>query len=180
MTAALVAGAPIPSAASAGRVAYAPPTDAPVVDPFRPPPGPYAAGNRGIEYRTEPGSPVRAAGAGVVSFAGPVGGSRYVTVTHPDGIRTSYSYLARISVDRGVAVALGQPVGVAGARLHVGARRGDTYIDPASLWSRGPPRVVLVPLDGGGAATPPPWTRPRAPAQPVPEPGWRRFGRWLR
>ena len=81
---------------------------------------------------------------------------------------------------QGETVALGQPVGVAGARLHVGARRGDTYIDPASLWSRGPPRVVLVPLDGGGAAAAPtPRAPPRAPAGAA-EPGWRRFARWLR
>ena len=166
---------------SAERVTYAPPTDAPVIDPFRLPAGPYAAGNRGIEYRTEPGSPVRAAGAGVVTFAGPVAGSRFVTVLHRDGIRTSYSYLARIEVTQGETVALGQPVGVAGPRLHVGARRGDTYIDPASLWSRGPPRVVLVPLDGAGAAAAPtPRAPPRAPAGTAAQSGWRRFARWLR
>ena len=177
----LVVGAVTTPVGSAERVTYAAPTDAPVIDPFRLPAGPYAAGNRGIEYRTEPGSPVRAAGAGVVTFAGLVAGSRFVTVLHRDGIRTSYSYLARIEVTQGETVALGQPVGVAGPRLHVGARRGDTYIDPASLWSRGPPRVVLVPLDGAGAAAAPtPRAPPRARAGAAAAPGWRRFARWLR
>jgi murein DD-endopeptidase MepM/ murein hydrolase activator NlpD len=171
-------------ASAAAHVHYEPPSDAPVVDPFRPPPGPYAAGNRGIEYRTVPGSAVRAAADGRVTFAGAIAGSLYVTLIHADGIRTSYSYLASIAVTPGEEVRLGQPVGTAGSRLHVGARRGDTYIDPARLWARGPPRVHLVPLDGG---PPEVTTQPRS----VPPPfvgaaraaraahGWRRFARWL-
>jgi hypothetical protein len=40
-------------------------------------------------------------------------------------------------------------LGTSGSRLHVGARRGDTYIDPESLWGpTGPPWVRLAPLDG--------------------------------
>jgi murein DD-endopeptidase MepM/ murein hydrolase activator NlpD len=148
-----------------------------VVDPFRPPPSPYAPGNRGIEYRTVPGSPVRAAADGRVSFAGPMAGSLYVTVAHADGIRTSYSYLDRVLVVRGARVTRGQPVGVAGARLHVGARRGDTYLDPASLWSRGPPRVRLVPLDGG--RRPEPTAAVPGPVEVPARHGWRRFARWL-
>jgi murein DD-endopeptidase MepM/ murein hydrolase activator NlpD len=171
-------------AGAAGHVHYEPPTDAPVIDPFRPPPGPYAAGNRGIEYRTVPGSPVRAAADGRVTFAGAIAGSLYVTLSHADGIRTSYSYLASIAVTPGEQVRLGQPVGTAGERLHVGARRGDIYIDPARLWLRGPPRVHLVPLDGG-----PPEQATVRPAAPPPmvgavpavraAHGWRRFARWL-
>jgi len=137
--------------AGPGEPAYLPPVDAPVADPFRPPANPYGPGNRGIEYVTMPGTAVRAAGAGVVSFAGPVAGSLHVTVAHPDGIRTSYSFLADVTVRRGQSVDQGTVVGHTGSRFHVGARRGDTYIDPASLWGRrGPPRVALVPLDGGG------------------------------
>jgi len=173
------------AAGAATHVHYEPPTDAPVIDPFRPPPGPYAAGNRGIEYRTVPGSPVRAAADGRVTFAGAIAGSLYVTLLHADGIRTSYSYLASIAVGPGEAVRLGQPVGTAGSRLHVGARRGDTYIDPATLWSRGPPRVRLVPLDGGPPEPATHEARPPAPRASVPQRptsagrGWRRFARWL-
>lgn len=140
-----------PPSASLGRPAYAPPVEAPIVDPFRPPATPYGPGNRGIEFATAPGTAVRAAGAGTVSFAGSVAGSLHVTVAHPDGIRTSYSFLADITVRRGEAVDQGTVVGHTGSRFHVGARRGDIYIDPASLWGRqGWPRVALVPLDGGG------------------------------
>ena len=45
-------------------VTYSPPVDAPVVDGFRPPATPYGAGNRGIDYATVPGTPVRAAADG--------------------------------------------------------------------------------------------------------------------
>ena len=31
---------------------YTPPVDAPVVDPFRPPAGPYGSGNRGLDATT--------------------------------------------------------------------------------------------------------------------------------
>jgi murein DD-endopeptidase MepM/ murein hydrolase activator NlpD len=131
-----------------------------------------------------PGSPVRAAADGRVTFAGAIAGSLYVTLIHADGVRTSYSYLASIAVTLGEEVRLGQPVGTAGSRLHVGARRGATYIDPASLWSRGPPRVHLVPLDGGPPE--PATVRPAAPQPPPPvapasgaRHGWRRFARWL-
>lgn len=139
-----------------GPAVYSPPVDAPITDPFRPPPQPWLPGNRGIEYATVPGTPVRAAGRGRVSFAGPVAGALHVTVAHPDGIRTSYSFLASIAVAAGAEVVRGQVVGVAGSRLHVGARRGTTYIDPASLWGAvGPPWVRLAPLDGAGARAPP-------------------------
>ncbi len=147
------------------RVTYAPPVVAPVTDPFRPPPQPWLPGNRGIEYATEPGTPVRSAGRGRVTFAGSVAGALHVTVSHPDGIRTSYSFLAAIVVSVGAEVVRGQVLGTTGDRLHVGARRGDTYIDPASLWgATGPPWVRLAPLDVGGEVGRPGrhgWSPPR-------------------
>src|SRR5690242_4351821 len=78
-------------------VSYVPPVDAPVIDPFRPPPNPYAAGNRGLEYGTAPGDPVRASADGIVIFAGQVGGTLHITIRHADGLRTSYSFLATIT-----------------------------------------------------------------------------------
>jgi murein DD-endopeptidase MepM/ murein hydrolase activator NlpD len=128
---------------------YIAPIDAPVIDPFRPPSNPYGPGNRGIEYATVPGTPVVAAADGIVSFAGQVAGSLYVTVQHPDGVRITASFLATIAVAAGAPVVQGQVIGTTGERLHISARRGDVYFDPASLWGSGPPRVYLVPLDGG-------------------------------
>lgn len=141
------------------RPTYAPPVDAPVADPFRAPDQPWAPGNRGIEYATTPGAPVHAIGPGVVTFAGPVAGALHVTVRHPDGLRSSYSYLAVVRVGAGDAVDGGAEVGLAGARFHLGVRRDDdTYLDPASLWGRpvGGGRAHLVPDDAPPGSRGPP------------------------
>ena len=135
---------------------YQPPVVAPVVDAFRAPRTPWAAGNRGIEYATVPGTPVGAAADGTVVFAGMVGGSLHVVVRHADGLRTSYSFLRTALVHRGDRVVRGEPVGTSGYRVHFGARMGDVYIDPALLFGgTGPPRVRLVAdrdAPGGGGA----------------------------
>lgn len=135
-----IAGAEAPGA-------YAPPVDAPLTDPFREPPDPYAPGNRGVDYRTAPGGEVRAAGPGEVTFAGQVGGGLHVVVLHPDGLRTSYSYLASLGVHRGEVVARGQAVGTSGGSLHFGVRAGERYVDPALLLAGGPSEVHLIPLE---------------------------------
>ena len=134
----------------ASALTYRPPVDAPVIDRFRPPSTPYGPGNRGWEYRTEPGSAVRAAADGIVTFAGRVGPSSAVTITHADGLRTSYSYLESVEVREGAAVAQGQPIGRSGPRLHFGVRRGDSYLDPATLFTAPTTiRVRLAPLRVG-------------------------------
>jgi hypothetical protein len=127
---------------------YLPPVAAEVVDPFRPPTTPYAPGNRGIDYATAPGTPVTAAAAGIVAFAGSVGGALHVTVLHPDGIRTSYSFVQSISVRRGDRVTQGQELARAGSSLHFGARLGDEYLDPRRLLSGRGGHARLVPDDG--------------------------------
>jgi len=133
------------AAPASAAVTYQPPVDAPVIDGFALPNGPYGAGNRGLEYATVPGTPVRAIGDGLVVFAGPVAGNKAVTVLHPDGLRSSYSYLAEIVVATGDHVTIGQTVGRAGERLHLGVRVGGTYLDPAGLFTTG--GVRLVPVD---------------------------------
>jgi len=104
-----------------------------------------------MDYATTPGEPVFAAGDGQVTFAGPVAGALHVVVLHADGIRTSLSFLAAVLVSRGQSVVAGQIVGRAGSSIHFGARRGEAYLDPASLLDAGPVRgrAVLVP-DGPG------------------------------
>lgn len=146
-----------PPAAPGGQAAasgYRPPVDAPVVDPFREPSGPYGPGNRGLEYRTTPGTPVRAMGPGVVAFAGPVAGRLVVSVVHPDGLRSALTGLAAVLVRVGQRVDADTVVGAAGPLVHLGVRRGDRYLDPATLFGvDGPPRrAVLVPLGTGGPA----------------------------
>ncbi|WP_419841776.1 murein hydrolase activator EnvC family protein [Candidatus Poriferisodalis sp.] len=119
---------------SAPQLAYIRPVRGTVIDPFRPPAERWGAGNRGWEFATQPDSPFWAAAHGVVSFAGPVGGRLHVTVSHPDGLRVSYSGVATIGVRRGQHVEQGRRLGTTGKRLHVGVRRGDVYLDPASIF----------------------------------------------
>ena len=135
---------------------YRPPVAAAVAVPFALPNGPFGAGNRGLEYRTTPGEPVRAIGAGVVRFAGSVAGERFVTIEHADGLLSSYSYLARSTVRVGRFVVAGSVIGTASSRFQLGLRRGGDYIDPAPLLgpalrprlvgaSIGPPSTVCAP-----------------------------------
>ena len=122
-----------------------------VTRPFDPPSGPYAAGHRGVDLAGAPGSPVGAAGDGVVVFAGMVAGRPVVSIDHPNGLRTTYEPVVPW-VAAGQAVARGSLVGTlagghagcpAEACLHWGLRRGGAYLDPLLLLR--PPRVRLLP-----------------------------------
>ncbi len=127
------------ASAVAAPVAYRPPVDAPIVDGFRPPATPYGPGNRGIDYDVgvSPASvPVHAVADGEVVFAGRVGTGLHVVVLHADGIRTSSSFLAGVTVRRGDQVAQGERLGTATGRFHFGARAGETYLDPLTLFGQ--------------------------------------------
>ena len=145
--------APARPAGAGDAVTYQPPVDAPVVDPFRPPKTTFGAGNRGLTYDLEPGTPVRASAPGTVVFAGWVAGTRHVTVLHGDGLRTSYSFLESVGVRRGERVGSGAVVGTAGTGFHFGVRDGEVYLDPASLFGVVEVRVHLIPHDEPAPAT---------------------------
>ncbi|MGF1597744.1 MAG: murein hydrolase activator EnvC family protein [Acidimicrobiales bacterium] len=157
LTAAGGAGAPPPPVGAAGSAeaapsaargsqacGWAPAVAAAIVDPFRVPTHPYGPGNRGIEYGTVGGEPVAAVDDGRVTFAGPVGGRRYVVVEHDSGLRSTYGPLASAAVVRDQTVTTGHPLGTAAVGLHLTARRGDRYVDPAPLLAGacGRPRLV--------------------------------------
>ncbi|MCW2599983.1 MAG: Peptidase [Frankiales bacterium] len=151
----------------------------PVVDRgFDPPATAYGAGHRGVDLQAVVGQPVLAAGAGRISYAGLLAGRGVVTVTHLDGLRTTYEPLA-VTVRVGQVVARGAVLGQlstghASCRsgthcLHWGLLRGDAYLDPLSLVVTG--RVRLLPL--GTVAAPP--LSPSAPvevARAEPSGGW--------
>ena len=143
----LIGGTAPAAAQTAPAPTYIWPVEGTVVDPFRPPAHAYGPGNRGLEFATRPGAPFWAAGDGVVSFAGPVGGRLHVTVSHPDGLRVSYSGVASIAVDRGDRVRQGQQLGTVSDRLHVGVRRGEVYLDPAQIFA---PAASADPRSSGG------------------------------
>ena len=135
------------SSATSASVEYRPPSDAEIVDHFRPPPKPWMAGNRGIDYGTSAGAQVRASADGRVIFAGEVGGALHVTIEHADGLRTSSSFLYSLTVNAGNQVRAGDVIGIAGGPFHFGVRApDDTYLDPEALLAgllR--PRARLVP-----------------------------------
>lgn len=120
---------------------------------FEPPPEPWLAGHRGVDLAALPETLVRAAGPGVVAFAGPVAGRGVVSIQHPNGLRTTYEPL-QPSVVEGQRVRAGDVIGrvATGHRcrpdsascLHWGLRHGDIYLDPLSLLGVG--RVRLLPL----------------------------------
>jgi hypothetical protein len=124
-----------------------------VVRGFDPPPVPWAAGHRGVDLRARAGEAVRAAGSGVVGFAGLLAGRGVVAVHHADGLETTYEPLA-VLVHAGQRVVIGQLLGrvspghgqcgVGFACLHWGLRRGGTYLDPLQLLRSGPIRLLPV------------------------------------
>jgi murein DD-endopeptidase MepM/ murein hydrolase activator NlpD len=121
------------------------PVEGPVLRGFEAPATPYSAGHRGIDIGAPFGSPMVAAGDGVVAFSGWVGGSLFISIDHPDGVRTTYSWISSTSVKKGDAVTKGQLIGATGhghpeeaePHLHLGARVGSTYIDPMLLLEGG-------------------------------------------
>ncbi|MFF4343976.1 M23 family metallopeptidase [Kitasatospora sp. NPDC001540] len=122
---------------------------------FDPPPTRWAAGHRGVDLAAAPGTVVRAAAPGVVTFAGEVAGRPVVVVTHTGSgappLRTTYLPVAA-SAAVGAGVAAGDPIGVVAAGsghcpadcLHWGLLRGDHYLDPLALLGSG--RARLLPL----------------------------------
>lgn len=115
---------------------HQPPVDAPVIDVFRPPTGPYGSGNRGLEYDTSPGQNVHASAAGVVTFSGQVGGHLFVTIRHSPSLRTTVGFVDAVLVGTGDRVSKGQVIAIAGHTMHFTARQRGTYIDPMLLFQR--------------------------------------------
>jgi murein DD-endopeptidase MepM/ murein hydrolase activator NlpD len=124
----------------------------PVTRPFQPPPQPWLPGHRGVDLGATPAAVVRAAGTGVVAFAGSVAGTGVVSIDHAGGLRTTYEPVAPL-VRPGQPVRAGEPIALllpghpgcpAVACLHWGLRRGSTYLDPLALL--GYARVRLLPL----------------------------------
>lgn len=147
------AAAPVRSTPTLAPVAYSAPlsTSAVIVRPFRAPPGPYAAGHRGVDLATSAADIVLAAGPGRVRFAAAVAGRGVVVIEHPDGVLTEYEPVTT-SVSAGEPVNRGQPIGRVHGRhggcapnrcLHWSARRDGAYFDPMTLLvGLGPVRLL--------------------------------------
>ncbi len=147
---------------------FSAPVNGRITKKFVPPLGPYGPGHRGIDFGVPAGTLVKAAGDGVVTFAGPVGrDGLFITLRHDPALETTYSFLSEVSVQRGQRVTRGNVVGVSGAghpgdapSLHFGARLNGQYIDPELLLFGDPKDIsdvlALAPFPnesgGGGSA----------------------------
>jgi murein DD-endopeptidase MepM/ murein hydrolase activator NlpD len=109
---------------------------------------PYANFHDGIDIAAPLGSPVLAAAAGTVTFAGHLpDGSEVVLIAHDGGLFTLYAHLddtvAPPVVKVGQAVQAGDAIGwigltgiTTGPHLHFVIRRGDEPVDPSALLPR--------------------------------------------
>jgi murein DD-endopeptidase MepM/ murein hydrolase activator NlpD len=70
----------------------------------------------GTDFRADPGTPIYAAGTGVVVFAGRQGGyGNCIYVDHGGGVVTLYAHLRRIETKKDAAVAAGERIGQVGS-----------------------------------------------------------------
>lgn len=129
-----------PPAAVKAASKFEPPVTAAISRHFDLSNGRFAAGgHRGVDFTVQEGTPVRASGAGVVSFAGNTPEGPYVTITHDGGIKTTYS-LGEIAVIVSQQVGQGTTIGTSGRGhggsdpvLHFGALINGNYVDPLLL-----------------------------------------------
>jgi murein DD-endopeptidase MepM/ murein hydrolase activator NlpD len=97
----------------------------------------------GIDYSASTGTPVWAAAAGVVTFAGPRGpNGNLVSLRHSNGFESHYAHLWKIGpgIRVGVHLSQRQVLGFVGStgrstgpHLHFAMKRRGHFVDPASL-----------------------------------------------
>lgn len=139
-----------------GTLTWQAPVPPPVVvlAPFVAPSAPWAPGHRGVDLKAAPGTPIRAAGPGRVSFADSLAGRFVISIAHTlpagslrVGWRTTYEGVrptVRVGQQVGAGTVIGTlaPQGAHCTCLHWGLRRGREYADPMLLLNR---PIVLKP-----------------------------------
>lgn len=110
------------------------PVTGPVESAFEAPTHAYAAGHRGLDIAVRPGTPTRAAHAGVVTHAGLVAGVPTLTVRQGSTLTTYQPLVAAVTT--GTRVGIGDLLGHVGrwpghcTCLHLGVRVDGEYRDP--------------------------------------------------
>jgi murein DD-endopeptidase MepM/ murein hydrolase activator NlpD len=93
----------------------------------------------GIAIAVPEGTPVKAAGDGVVAYAGEElkGYGKLVLVRHDNGYVSAYAHNGDLAVKRGEKVSRGQTIAKSGStgnvtspQLHFELRKGSTPVDP--------------------------------------------------
>jgi len=125
----------------------------------------------GIDFGAATGTPVFAAGDGIVEASytsqghltkeegPPWSYGERIVITHPDGSQTTYNHLSARLVSKGDTVIAGQKIGEVGntgysfgPHLHFEYREGDglPYVDPAPFLVKGnPPMISEEETDSG-------------------------------
>lgn len=128
----------LPAAPAGATGSWTWPVTGAVIRGFDPPGSPYGSGHRGIDVAASTGALVRAPAAGVVTFAGSVGGRLFITIDHGGGLLSTCSFLSALLVHKGDLVAQGQGIALSGSghvgdttpNVHLGVRLNGEYVDP--------------------------------------------------
>lgn len=100
----------------------------------------YSRLHKGVDFGAASGTPIMAAAAGTVDFAGRHGGhGNYVRIRHQNGIATAYAHMSRFAVRKGAKVQQGQVIGYVGStgmstgpHLHYEVYVNGKAVDPRS------------------------------------------------
>jgi murein DD-endopeptidase MepM/ murein hydrolase activator NlpD len=103
-----------------------------------------------VDFKAPRGTPVYAAGPGVVMHARRKGSyGKLIIISHGLGLETRYAHLSRIKVDEGEFVPAGALIGTVGStgrttgpHLHFEVRQFEEPVDP--LWALGETRPSIA------------------------------------
>ncbi|MFO8031764.1 MAG: M23 family metallopeptidase [Desulfohalobiaceae bacterium] len=103
----------------------------------------YNKMHRGLDFAAPSGTPIMAAGDGVVEYAGRKGGyGNYIRIRHPNHYHTAYGHLRSYArgIKKGARVKQGQTIGYVGStgrstgpHLHYEVKRAGKYVNPAKI-----------------------------------------------
>ncbi len=118
---------------------------------FEPPPTPYSAGNRGVDIKTQPQTPIKAPQDGVVHFSGKVANIGTVSINH-NNLKTTFTPIDPI-VKTGQAVKRNQIIGYVSNTgshckphtcLHWGLIEQKKYLNPLQLLNNAKARLLPI------------------------------------
>ena len=111
----------------------------------------YTRMHRGLDFRAPPGTPIYAAGKGIVEYVGRNGAfGRYVRIRHNSTYSTAYAHMRRFAkgLGKGKRVEQGQIIGYVGSsgrstgpHLHYEILRGGRQINPLTVTMPAVPRL---------------------------------------
>ncbi len=114
----------------------------------------YTKMHKGVDFAASAGTPIRAAGDGVLSFVGRQSGyGKFISIKHNDDYTTAYAHMSRFAqrMEVGMKVKQGQVIGYVGStgrstgpHLHYEVRYRGKQVNPSTLRLPGGKK-----LDGG-------------------------------